>query len=159
MGNSRKNIGQMRIIEVIIASFIIISALSFVAMFSATPTSPEIEVQDLEKMGYSVLLDLDHQNILAPMVYGQNWGDLRMALKITLPTDVYFNLTVFTPVSYDLTKVNTNTQVIYGEEGVFSSSKNIASVTYTLTGYRTGTPGNFVAQYNPRILVLQLSRG
>jgi hypothetical protein len=128
-------------------------------MFSATPTSPEIEVQDLEKMGYSVLLDLDHQNILAPMVYGQNWGDLRMALKITLPTDVYFNLTVFTPVSYDLTKVNTNTQVIYGEEGVFSSSKNIASVTYTLTGYRTGTPGNFVAQYNPRILVLQLSRG
>ncbi len=159
MRRSRSNRGQMRVIEVILASVIIISALSFVTIFSSTPTTPEFEVSDLEKMGYSALLDLDHHGLLAPNVYGQLWSDLRLVLKITLPVDVYFNLTVYNPTSDPWINVNGNNQIIYGDEETFSSSKNIASVSYALSGYRSGVPGNFIAQYTPRILVLQLTRG
>ncbi|TRO42740.1 hypothetical protein E2P42_02865 [Candidatus Bathyarchaeota archaeon] len=159
MRHTRSKRGQMRVIEVILASVIIISALSFVTMFSSTPTTPKFEVSDLEKLGYSALLDLDHQGLLAPNVYTQSWNELRMVLKITLPVDVYFNLAVYDPTSEPWTKANGNNQIMYGAEETFSSSKNIASVSYALTGYKSGTPGNFIAQYNPRILVLQLTRG
>jgi hypothetical protein len=148
----------MRVIEVLLAAVIIISALSFVTAFSSTPTTPGFEVADLEKMGYSALLDLDNQGLLAPMVYKPLWDDLRLSLKITLPVDVYFNLTVYNPSSDPWTKVNAN-QIMYGQEETFSSSKNIATVSYVLVGYRTGTTDNFDAQYTPRILILQLTRG
>jgi hypothetical protein len=82
-----------------------------------------------------------------------------MFLKITLPVDVYFNVVVYDPRSEPWTKVNGNNQIMYGTEETFSSSKNIASVSYALTGYKSGAPGSFSAQYNPRILVLQLTRG
>ena len=159
MRQTRCNCGQMRVIEVLLAAVIVISALSFVTVFSSTPTTPGFEVADLEKMGYSALLDLDHQGLLAPMVYGSSWDDLRLSLKITLPVDVYFNLTVYDPSSEHWTKVNANNQIIYGQEETFSSSQNIASVSYALIGYRTGPAGNYNAQYSPRILVLQLTRG
>ncbi len=152
----------MRVIEVILASFIIISALSFVTVFANTPTTPGLEVSDLEKMGYSALLDLDHQGILAPLVYNpssQSWSELRAVMKLALPVDVYFNMTIFDPASEPWTKINGNTQIMYGEANTFESSKNVASVSYSLNGYRIGTPGAFTAQYSPRVLVLQLSRG
>ena len=160
MARKRSKTGQMRVIEVLLASVIIISALSFVTIFSSTPTTPSYEVADLEKMGYSALLDLDHQGLLAPMVYESSWNDLRMILKITLPVDVYFNLTVYDPISEgSWIKINGNNLIIYGQEETFSSSKNIASVSYALIGYRTGTAGSYIAQYTPRILILQLTRG
>ena len=150
----------MRVIEVLLAAVIIISALSFVTAFSSTPTTPGFEVADLEKMGYSALLDLDNQGLLAPMVYNKPlWDDLRLSLKITLPVDVYFNLKVYDPSSDPWTNVNANNRIMYGQEETFSSSKNIATVSYVLVGYRTGTTGNFNAQYTPRILILQLTRG
>jgi hypothetical protein len=159
MRQTRCNTGQMRVIEVLLAAIIVISALSFVTIFSSTPTTPNFEVSDLEKIGYSALLDLDHQGLLAPMVYESSWNDLRLSLKITLPVDIYFNLTVYDPSSEHWTKVNANNQIIYGQEETFSSSQNIASVSYALIGYRTGPAGNYNAQYAPRILVLQLTRG
>lgn len=147
----------MRVIEVIVASFIIISALSFVTIFAATPTSPRIETSDLEKMGYSALLDLDHQGLLAPLVYNQNtnpilWSsDLRTLLKITLPVDVYFNLTVYNIGEYGAWVRISHEGIVYGDETTFGFSKNIASVSYLLSGYKNG--------YDPRILLLQLTRG
>jgi hypothetical protein len=145
----------MRVIETLMASFIIIAALSFVTIFTVTPSTPSLEVSDLEKMGYSILHDLDHQGLLAPFVYSRSWSDLRTALKITLPVDVYFNLNI-----YDLngTKLN-ETPIIYGDAKTFDISNNIASVAYSLVGYPRQIEGDYEATYDPRTIVLQLSRG
>jgi len=151
------NKGQMRVIETILASFVIVFALSFVNIFAITPTSPKYEVTELEKMGYNVLHDLDKQGLLARLVYTKEWDNIKAALRVTLPLDVYFNMTV-----YDLhgTEVN-DAEIFYGDPETFTTSKNIASVTYGLIGYakRNQTTGNYQAIYNPRMLILQLARG
>ncbi len=147
MRNPRNRKGQVRVIETILAVTIIFAAVSFAGIFAARPTSPGYEVTDLEKMGYSALHDLDQQGLLTPLVYGGKWSDLRTILKITLPVDVYFDLKV-----YDIERQQQNNQqMIYGDSATFSNAGNIASVTYCLVGSAT--------TYNPRILVLQITRG
>ena len=143
----RNTRGQMRVIETILAVSIIFAAVSFAGIFAVRPASPGYEVTDLEKMGYSALHDLDQQGLLTPLVYGAKWSDLRTILKITLPVEVYFDLKV-----YDLNwQQQNNQQMIYGDSATFANAKNVASVTYSLVG--SG------ATYNPRILVLQITRG
>ena len=146
----KSNQGQMRIIETILAATIIASALFFVNFFSANPRASSYEVGDLEKMGYSVLLDLDQHGILTPMIYQPKWTDLRTALKLTLPVDVYFNLTVYELHGTSLFKVDDDT-IRYGDLTTFSNAKNIASVSYSLVGTSD--------VYTPRLLVLQITRG
>jgi hypothetical protein len=162
MRTTRNNKGQMRVIETILASFIIVSALSFVNIFAITPTSQKYEVTDLEKMGYSLLHDLDQHGLLARFVYNgewdnREWENLKAALRVSLPLDVYFNMTVY---NLNYTKV-TNATIFYGDPEIFATSKNVASVTYGLIGYpkRNQTTGNYQAIYDPRILILQLARG
>lgn len=141
------NKAQMRVIETILASFIIVFALSFVNMFAISPTSPKYELTDLEKMGYSALHDLDQNGLLTSFIYKEEWENLTAALNVMLPVDVYFNMTV-----YDLNGTIVNSaKIFYGDQETFSDSNNIASVTYTLVGYG--------ATYNPRILILQLAKG
>jgi len=148
--------GQMRIIETIMAAFIIFAALSFMGIFAASPTSSAYEVTDLERMGYSALHDLDQQGLLASLVYEGRWSDLRTVLKITLPVDVYFNLRIY---NQNWDKLNGD-QIIYGESATFSDVKNIASVSYSLVGVsKIGAGGAIEAYYDPRILVLQITRG
>jgi len=143
-GNNAK--GQMRVVEVILASFVIIFALSFANIFAVIPTSPKYEVTELEKLGYNVLHDLDKQGLLPHFVYSEDWNNLTAALRVSLPMDVYFNLTV-----YDLNRTQINdAPIFYGDASAFENSKNVASVTYGLVGHDS---------YNPRILVLQLVRG
>ena len=138
--------GQMRVIEVILASLVIVFALSFANLFAVTPTSPKYEVTELEKLGYNVLYDLDKQGLLPRFVYSEDWSNLEAALRVSLPIDVYFNLTV-----YDLNRTQINdTPIFYGDVSAFENSKNVASVTYGLIGHDS---------YNPRILVLRLVRG
>ncbi|MEM3565552.1 MAG: hypothetical protein QXK18_01585 [Candidatus Bathyarchaeia archaeon] len=143
--------GQMRVVEVILASFVIVFALSFANILAITPTSPKYEVTELEKMGYNVLYDLDKQGLLANFVYNKNWSDLQAALRVLLPLEVHFNLTIY----YSNGTVANETPIFYGSLETFSASKNIASVTYGLCGYSTMDK----AVYDPRILVLQLARG
>jgi hypothetical protein len=153
MRSLRNTKGQMRVVEVILASFIIMGALSFVNFLAVSPTSPGYEMTDLEKMGYSALVDLDQQGVLIPMVYDQRWSDLRTILKITMTNDVYFKLTVYTLNGLKFeSALNSapDSQILYGDLATFSDAKNIASVTYCLAGE---------TDYDPRILVLQLSRG
>jgi hypothetical protein len=146
----KNNKGQMRIIETILAAFIIISVLAFVNFFSVNPRAAAYEVKDLEKMGYSVLNDLDQLGILAAKVYQPSeWGDLKTALRLTLQVDVYFNLTIFELHEASLYKV---TSIVYGDLTTFSDAKNVASVSYSLVG--TSEYG-----YEPRLLVLQITRG
>jgi hypothetical protein len=139
--------GQMRIIEALLASFIISLAITFMNIFATTPLSLTYETSELEKVGYNVLHDLDEQRLLPRFVYQQEWTNLTSALMVSLPTDVYYDLTV-----YDLhgNKIN-QVPIRYGSPQVFSDASNVASVTYILPG--------FEANYEPRILLLQLVRG
>jgi hypothetical protein len=147
------NRGQMRVIETIIASFIIVAALSFVSTFAVSPTSLGYEMTDLEKTGYSALHDLDQHGLLTPLVYGGNWSDLRTILKMTLPNDVYFNMTVYDVNGVKL-KGDPDVLILHGDSNTFSDATNVASLTYCLVGTGVGEP-----IYDPRILVLQLTRG
>lgn len=149
--------GQMRVIETILASFIVVFALSFANIFAVTPTSPRYEATELEKLGYNVLHDLDEQGLLARFVYNEEWNSVKAALRVTLSLDVYFNMTV-----YDLQGEEVNdAEIFYGEPETFTTSGNIASVTYGLVGHstRNQTTGGYESVYDPRILILQLARG
>ena len=145
----RNTKGQMRVIETLLASFIFISALTFVNTFAVLPSSPKYEISDLEKMGHNVLHDLDEQRLLGRFVYNQTeWEDLGLALTIFLPLDVYFNLTIY---NVDYHVINRDVPICYGAEEAFKASNSTVSVTYMISGYQS--------QYDPRILVLQLVRG
>jgi hypothetical protein len=138
--------GQMRVIETLLASFIFVSALTFINIFAVLPSSPRYEASDLEIMGHNVLHDMDEQRLLSGFVYNQTkWEDLRLALTIFLPPDVYFNLTI-----YDVDHSRAGS-IFYGSAEAFEASNPIASITYIVPGHQ--------AQYNPRILLLQLVRG
>jgi len=139
--------GQVRVIEAIMASLIIVFAIAFINLFAVTPVSLKYESSELEKIGYNVLHDLDEERLLARFVSKAEWENLTAALAASLPTDVYFNLTV-----YDVSGKVVNTQSIgYGDSRVFTNSTYVASVTYVVPGYKL--------VYMPRVLVLQLVRG
>ena len=141
----------MRVIEAIMASLIVISAVAFLYLFAAAPSSQTYETGELEKIGHNVLHDIDEQRLLARYVYNSEWSNFTAALMVSLPTDVYFNLTVY---DLDGSRINSDS-ISYGSSLVFTTSKAVASVSYIVPGQtRYGQ-----ADYNPRILVLQLVRG
>lgn len=147
MKRPNKNKGQIRVIETILASFVILFALAFVNIFAATPSSPMYETTDLEKWGHNILHDLDEQRLLGRFVYNEEWENLTVALMVSLPSDVYFNVTV-----YDLNgNIVNDAPIRYGDAQVFTTSNMTASVQYGLPGYQTN--------YDPRILTLELVRG
>ncbi len=145
--------GQMRVIEAILASLIIVASISFANVLATIPTSPKYELTELEKLGYNVLHDLDKQGLLPRFVYNRQWGNLTAALGVSLPLDVYFNLTIY---HLDGTRVS-HPLIVYGGGETFKTSKNIASVSYGLIGLYNGTTCQ--ADYDPRTLILQLARG
>lgn len=142
--------GQVRVIETIISAFVIISAISFVSVYSILPESQEYETSDLEKMGHNILHDLDEHGILVEFVYGTktDWGELKSTFMLFFPPDTYFDLRIY---NTEGTLLNPNYPIRFGEFGVFQESNSTVSVSYLL-------PGN-QAEYNPRILILQLVRG
>lgn len=140
MKDARK--GQMRIIETVLASFVIVAALAFMNTVAFNPPSSKYETSDLEKLGYNVLHNLNEQRVLVRYVYDREWNNLEAALRVSLPADVYFNLTVIDMEGY------VEGSIIYGQTNVFGSSST-GSVTYVLPGSD---------DYDPRILVLGLVR-
>jgi len=146
MRKTKKTKGQMRLVEALLASFIILFAITFLNVFAVTPLSPTYETSDLEKMGNNVLHDLDEKSLLSRFVYNEDWGTLTLAFMVSLPPEIYFDLTVY---YLNWTVVN-DEAIHYGDIEVFETSSYIASVTYIVPGYQT--------DYDPRILVLQLVR-
>jgi hypothetical protein len=146
MKKTKKTKGQMRLVEALLASFILMFAITFLNVIAVTPTSPTYEPSNLEKMGNNVLHDLDEKNLLARFVDTEDWGTLTLALMVSLPPEIYFDLTVY----YLNWTVANNETIRYGTSDVFENSSYIASVTYIVPGYQT--------DYDPRILVLQLVR-
>jgi hypothetical protein len=146
----------MRVVEAILASFIIVLALSFVNFFAVNPSSQKYDANDLEKSGYNALHDLDLQGLLARFVYNEEWENLTAALSVVLPADAYFNLTVF---NLDDVVVN-EIPMSYGDSDIFENSKLVSSVTYALVDFPSSvTLFEFKSNYESRLLSLQLVRG
>jgi len=59
----------MRVVEAVMASLIVVSALTFLYFFAATPSSQAHDASELEKIGHNLLHDLDEQGLLARYVY------------------------------------------------------------------------------------------
>ena len=153
MQKSNGKKAQMRIVEAILASFIIIFALSFVNFFASTPASQKYEITDLEKLGYNAVHDLDVQGLLSPMIYNKDWIGFKAALSVILPTDVYYNITVL-----DLNRNPINDDLIsYGHSEIFLTSKSISSINYAIVGYPNPNTSSY--NYEPRIINIQLVRG
>ena len=155
----RNKNGQMRVIESILASFIIVSAITFVSTFAVTPQSSTYEVGDLEKLGHNALHDLDEQRLLSRFVYNQSeWStNFIVALRVSLPSDVYFDLRIY---NLDDSLLNSNVPIRYGDSEVFSSSGSVASVTYSIVGYSRFDPATgSQVKYETRTLILLLVRG
>ena len=138
----------MRVIETILASFVIVFAISFLSTLAVPPPSGTYEVIDLEKLGYNVLYELDSQGVLEEFVYGESWGNLSAVLRVMLPTNVYFDLAVY---DRNNNLLNEGYPISYGDWTSISASKYIATVTYVLPGNST--------YYDPRILELKLVKG
>jgi len=139
--------GQMRVVETILASFIILFALAFVNMLAVTPSSITYEATELEKIGHNVLHDLDEQRLLGRFIFYHEWSNFTAALMVSLPPDVYFNLTVYDSRG----NVVNSVPIRYGDPEVFTTASMVASVSYGVPGYQTN--------YDPRIIILQLVRG
>lgn len=137
----------MRILEVILSSFIIVFALAFVVSFAITPSSPRYEITELEKLGYNILHDLDEQGLLGRFVFNKEWANLTVALMVSFPPDVYFDLTVR---YLNGSLANANAPIRYGSLEVFENASFVASVTYVVPGYQ--------AMYDPRTLTLRMVR-
>jgi len=137
----------MRVVEALLASLLIMVAITFINVFAVTPSSPAYEASELEKVGYNVLHDLDEQGLLCRFVYNKEWENLTAALMASLPPDAYFNVTVY---YLNDTVVNQGVLIRYGDPDIFESSDSVASVSYIVPGYQ--------ANYAPKILVLQLVR-
>jgi hypothetical protein len=146
--NHRSVKGQMRVVESIMATLIVISAVTFLYFFASAPSSQAHDTSELEKIGHNILHDIDEQGLLARYVYRSEWGNLTSALAVSLPANVYFSVSV-----YDMNNntVNYPYLIQYGDQQVFTSSEAVASVTYIVPGYQTN--------YDPRILVLKLVNG
>jgi hypothetical protein len=96
------------------------------------------------------------QGLLAKYVYTEQWDEAKAALRVMLPVDVYFSLSV---QYINGTTVN-NVPIVYGDNATVATSKDIASVTYGLPGYPTKISAtDYRTNYDPRILTLQLMRG
>ena len=149
MKSLRNNEGQMRVIETIISAFIILSAITFVNVYSTLPASHEYEMSDLEKMGHNIFHDLDEHGVLIQFVYGteEEQKNLMPVFMLFFPPDLYCDLTIY---DRDYNLLN-NFPIRFGNPEVFQNSNSTVSVTYLL-------PGNG-GEYNPRILRLQLVRG
>ncbi len=98
-------------------------------------------------MGNNVLHDFDEKGLLERFIYSEDWETLTIALMVSLPPEVYFDLTVY---DVNWNRVNDAT-IRYGDLELFETSSYVASVTYIVPGYQ--------ADYDPRVLLLQLVRG
>lgn len=116
----KENRGQIRVIEALLAIFVIFSSLVISA--NLTVSQNTASDHDAASIGSQALLKLDSDGSLGKCIDNGNWTALRDALNLVLPAGVTFNLTV-----YDEQMQQVNNAVI--SNGGFSSQE-IAFVEY-----------------------------
>jgi len=83
--------GQVRIIEAIFATILLMSCLSLIP----ASTSVKDSTTNLASTAQNILLSLDGNGRISALIDCQNWATLKDCLESSLPLTVWFNLTVF----------------------------------------------------------------
>ena len=130
-------IGMMRTIEVGIVILIITTAFIASTYFIILPSPREVSPQNLKRLGFTILKNLDSNGFLSRVVFSedeQSWNELQTALSACLPPNVIYNLTVFEIENgvYSLKRTLTN----FVGEGSFSDSASYMVSSPDVT-YRT----------------------
>ena len=84
--------GQIRVIEALFASLLILSTLALVPSHLAFEQS---HYSTLYSQGTQVLISLDNNAMLSSTIEDSNWTSLRNCIQSLLPMSLWFNLTVF----------------------------------------------------------------
>jgi hypothetical protein len=133
----RNKKGVARVIEALLASVLLMSALSFVPVVSNVKNSSG----NLVSTARNTLLSLDSDGHLAALVDSGNWSELEACIASALPLTAWFNLTVF---GKDMNIINSSPISNAG-----TISDKIVSVDYVCTSQN--------AIYTIYVLRLQLS--
>jgi len=83
--------GQIRILEAFFAALLIFSSLFLI---SAPSTTNNDESNSLYTVGVNTLLQLDSDGSLSKLIKNKDWNALRDILRQTLPSGIWFNLTI-----------------------------------------------------------------
>ena len=83
--------GQIRILEAFFADLLIFSSLFLI---SAPSTTNNDKSNSLYTVGINALLQLDSDGSLSKLIKNKDWNALRDILRQTLPSGIWFNLTI-----------------------------------------------------------------
>lgn len=92
MKHPNRNRGQIRIIEAFFASVLMLSTIALIPSQTIVGSSND---QFLYSMARNVLPTLDNDGSLSKLIESQDWATLRTQISLTLPSSVWFNLTIF----------------------------------------------------------------
>lgn len=84
--------GQVRVLEAIFASILLLSSLTLIPTNSGTRSSQN---NMLSSVAYQVLLSLDSEGLLSNLIRNESWAHLKACVESHMPIAVWFNLTVF----------------------------------------------------------------
>lgn len=85
----RANLAEMRVIEAVIASTIMLATMSF--LITAKTWLPS---SDSRALAWNALCHLDEKELLGGYVFGARWGELKHAVEEVLPRGCAYRLTV-----------------------------------------------------------------
>ena len=132
--------GQARILEAVIASFIIF--LAFSAAFYFIYSSENIFAQetiDLNRLAYNVLHQLVESNVIENTLEEdpQNGSaQLKIALQELLPANIYFNLTVYNCTGNPSQPYSSSVNISNVQAEDFMESGEVASASTIYTSER-----------------------
>jgi len=140
--------GQVRVIELLLAAFMMTVAIIFVMNFTRPIRSIYIrETSDLRRLTYNLLNELATAGVFEDVIVrgnlsGTNWEDeMRLVLSISLPPEVLFKMEVyelrFSPVTGDITFNRLDngriTNLENSDEAKFTEAESV-SYTYVVVG-------------------------
>ncbi|MDH7563907.1 MAG: hypothetical protein QHH24_03360 [Candidatus Bathyarchaeota archaeon] len=96
-----ENVGQIRIIEALLAMSVIFSSLAISTNLATVPN--DAGQRDLGSIGFRVLMQLDSDGALCAHIENGNWVAIRRLLAIMLPSETLFNMTVY---NEDMQQIN-----------------------------------------------------
>jgi len=143
---------MMRTIEVGIVILIITTAFITAAYFIILPSPREVSPQNLKRLGFTILKNLDSNGFLSRVAFSedeQSWSEFQTALSACLPPNIIYNLTVFEVENgvYSPKRTLTN----FMGEGAFSASASYMvsspDVTYRTVIHKIAENGKNVTLY------------
>lgn len=119
----RNNKGQIRILEVFLATAVVFGALLLSRPIYIAFNSGE-DQDVLYALGLNVLVQLDREGELGQLISQRNWTEISTRLSILLPVGISYNLTIY---NEDLEVLN-NSSISNG----YLNGGDVVSVQYLL---------------------------